>query len=261
MLRIIYRLCGGNNGKVRPEWYSKQRCLTSMSLARERLATSDLLLLVDGDVPEVSMGAVPDSRITIAQRSGNSESFLEALAIAAAWPEDDVVYFVEDDYLHVPESLVKLEEAFEDTACDYVTLYDHPDRYRSPSSPDADLPLRENGVHVSRSHHWRTVESTCMTFAARSRCIVEDLGIFLTHVLPCQMPYDRSLFRHLQGLGQYETSGHGRRLLGAIPSLATHCERAFLAPCVDWAAVAASSVPTSDAKNHGGGQAANRLGC
>ena len=42
------------------------------------------------------------------------------------------VYLVEDDYLHLPESKARLVQAAEAGIADYLTLYDHPDKY----SPD-----------------------------------------------------------------------------------------------------------------------------
>jgi hypothetical protein len=162
---------------------------------------------------------------------------MKAFELATHLPGDDLVYFVEDDYLHLPLALVKLSDAAAQLSADYVTLYDHPVRYFPRESELADLPLPSPRVFVTRSHHWQTVESTCMTFATRAHLLRADAAIFELHVGCFRVPQDRELFRHLQGLhAQWSNSPH-RVLVGPIPSLATHCEEPWVAPVIDWGTV------------------------
>jgi hypothetical protein len=224
----------------RPAWYSKKLCLHSLVIARRELPDSVLTVVSDGPLPvDVRDLIEADVRVVVLPNVGNAESFLAAYSIAAAWPVDDVAYFVEDDYLHMASALSKLQDAFTDLSSDYVTLYDHPNRYNSQAGSGADLKLHTTGIYASRSHIWRTVESTCMTFAARIGCLRDDMGVFLAHVLSGRTPRDRAIFRHLQGLGPYEDTSCRRVLLGAIPGLATHCNAARLAPTIDWESIAA----------------------
>jgi hypothetical protein len=239
MIRILYRTCARENQKQRPGWYSKARCLASLMDARRQLPRTAFTIVSDGPPPPEVLGGTDRERdVTVLPGVGNAESFLIAFSIAASWPSDDVVYFVEDDYLHTPDALSKLEEAVGEVPFDYITLYDHPDRYLPTNHPRHDLPLLTDALYTSRSHQWRTVESTCMTFAARVRTLREDFDAFMTYVIPKRIPYDRGLFRHLQGLGSSRPETHRRLLVGALPSLATHCEAAYLAPGVDWDAMA-----------------------
>ena len=46
---------------------------------------------------------------------------------------DTILYFVEDDYLHLPGWLDVLLEGFSIPEADYVTLYDHKDKYFFPN--------------------------------------------------------------------------------------------------------------------------------
>jgi hypothetical protein len=165
---------------------------------------------------------------------GNAASFRHALRLAttSGFPDDDIVYFVEDDYLHTPDALVKLVEFFEEKHPDYATLYDHPARY---NGQDFDRPGGEQIIH-SGSHHWRTQESTCMTFAARVETLRWDYARISAY-LGTVHPQDRELFMHLQSLGRYPRCKPQRTLWGPIPSLATHCETEWLAPCVNWEAI------------------------
>jgi hypothetical protein len=211
-----------------------------MRQALQRVPTSKLTFICDGPIPSTLLDIAADAEIVAISSSGNSESLLAAVAVAMSYADDDVLYFVEDDYLHEVSALVKLKEVFNHIKPDYVTLYDHPDRYLPRNHPHRDLPLHHYETYWAGTHHWRTVESTCMTFATTLKTLRADLGLFLTHVLPGQLPFDRLLFRRLQGLGQFAASPHRRVLLGAIPSLATHCEALYLAPGVDWQTVISS---------------------
>lgn len=246
MIHTLYRICAKENAKVRPWWYSKALCFASLVDAQRRLSDATLTLLSDGQLPlELVDTALETSKVVQLHRSGNANSFLQAISIAITFRDDDIVYFVEDDYFHCADSLCKLRDVFHDCSCDYVTLYDHPDRYLAHDHRRHDAQMRVNTVSLSGSHHWRTVESTCMTFAGRVRTIRDDLGIFMTHVRPGVVPKDRQLFRHLQGLASFSTANSRRVLLGPIPSLATHCETTYLAPNVDWDAQATACLTSS----------------
>jgi hypothetical protein len=238
MLHVFYRACSTENDKARPVFYSKLRCLANFLAAFERVAEATFCLVYDGNVGEDFRSRVePIGSIERLPNVGNSASFWYAFNLALNLPDKDLVYFVEDDYLHRRDALQKLVECVQCIDADYITLYDHPARYMSDCPQGADLPLRENAVYVSRSHHWRTVESSCMTFASRAGVIREDIKLFETHIKQTGVPADRALFRHLQGLGSYRNGSPRRKLIGPIPSLATHCQEPWLAPVVNWKAV------------------------
>jgi len=99
---------------------------------------------------------------------GNAGSL--RLAIKTALEEcndNELVYFCEDDYLHKESAPVLLEEGIK--RADYVTLYDHPDKYTR----------FYNGGEFSKviktaSSHWRYTASTCMTFGCKVKTLRED---------------------------------------------------------------------------------------
>ena len=69
---------------------------------------------------------------------GNSGSYRWALEHAVtAFDSDDVVYFVEDDYLHTRNAFAVLAAGVTVLDnIDYFTLYEHPNAYRRlPSGP------------------------------------------------------------------------------------------------------------------------------
>lgn len=239
MLYIFYRACADESAKWRPPFYSKYLCLRNFLMAFRRIGGAHFHLIHDGEPREEIFQMVKwVGSIETLPQVGNSATFWRALDLALNVPADALIYFVEDDYLHLPEALVKLAECRGALDVDYITLYDHPVRYMPNYPPGRDLPLRKDEIYISGTHHWRTVESSCMTFAATASVLREDAWIFDEHVRQKDIPQDRELFRHLQGLGPYEDSPKPRTLIGPIPSLATHLEEPWLAPNVDWARVA-----------------------
>jgi hypothetical protein len=47
-------------------------------------------------------------------------------------PQNAIIYLLEDDYVHKAGWSSALREAFDDNLADYVTLYDHNDKYKHP---------------------------------------------------------------------------------------------------------------------------------
>ena len=242
-IHILYRACATDKPAIRPEYYSKLLCAKSLLRAISVAPIESVHVIFDGDehseCVNVFVQASPRVRLTRLAHVGNSASFQFALSTALALSSNDVVYFVEDDYLHTPEALSKLAAAFDDLhAADYITLYDHPVRYISDFSGGVDIPHCDTRIFFAGRHHWRTHESTCMTFASRVRTLREDVDVFQYYLHNRDAPNDRELFRALQALPGYESRSKSRLLLGPIPSLATHCHLPWLAPGVDWQQVA-----------------------
>ena len=62
---------------------------------------------------------------------GNWRTFRRQIDLLAAQEAAEVVYFAEDDYLYLPDSLARLVEFLRAHAdADFLTAYDHPDLYR-----------------------------------------------------------------------------------------------------------------------------------
>jgi hypothetical protein len=178
-------------------------------------------IVVDGNIPNwIGLEVIQLNNV------GNAPSFRFAYQEAAKCPEVDWVYFSEDDYLYLPDAMSKLFHCIEDVNPDLISLYDHPDRYRD--RPEHNLTNGKNDIFISRDHHWRTVPSTCMTFAASISVLKENQDLFERWETS-----DNELFPRLLGL-RGEERPKKYMMVGAIPALATHCESSFLSPCVNW---------------------------
>src|SRR5207253_10350361 len=85
------------------------------------------------------------------------------------------------------------------------TGYDHPVRYQPDYPKGADYPHHHNTIYITPESHWRTQESTCMTFAAKAKTFKEDMKYFEKYKDNGKgYPADRELFREMQGLGNYK---------------------------------------------------------
>lgn len=232
----------------RPEWFSYAGAMANLlNSSRNALVTGQVILNVvyDGAVEEFEQDevfaeieafraqvALPDTAIRIHSIAGGDQrkAWKACLSIVDALensPGDDLIYFLENDYIHVPDWLEKIAELqASGIRWDYLTLYDHPDKYPEICpSPDAqrytDLKSR---VFSTGSHHWRTTPSTCATYLTRVQTYLADRAILKLAL------YDFKLFKLLTSLKR-------RRLLSPIPSLSTHSMSEFMAPAIDWEAV------------------------
>lgn len=150
---------------------------------------------------------------------GNSGAFRHAVDLALERPDNEIVYFVEDDYLHLSSSdpyfpsipARDLEEGL--LRADYVTLFDHPDKYLSEY---------DNGeitkVYRTLHSHWKHSISTTMTFATRVRTIREDYEIWMRYTEDTH-PKDHLIFLELR---------EKERMLGVrIPGSACHVDLTY----------------------------------
>ncbi|MFH1985900.1 MAG: glycosyltransferase family 2 protein [Pseudomonadota bacterium] len=211
MLHTIYRICDLRDGLTKIARITKRQCFENFI---EVFGTGNLTVVADNcrpDTLDFLRGLVGDIHETAL---GNSASFLYALDLALKRSDTDTVYLVEDDYLHQAGATAFLAEGLE--RADYVSLYDHPDKYLDPS-PN---PLVKQGgeattVLLTRSSHWKRTNSTTMTFAARIGTLRRDAEVLRRY---CQAPVPADFYLFC------ELMKRGRTLITPIPGRATHCD-------------------------------------
>ena len=81
---------------------------------------------------------------------------------------------------------------------------------------------------VSETSHWRTVPSTCNTYAALLGTLKADYAIHkhFSDASPDGISMDHAKFCHLR-------DHLGRRLITPMPGYATHCDLLH-SPTIDW---------------------------
>lgn len=149
-----------------------------------------------------------------------SGSFLRMLEHVSALDlePNTIIYFLEDDYIHRPGWVDVLLEGFT-TDADYVTLYDHGDKYTS-------YPKLKSKILVTPSTHWRTTPSTTNTYAMRFSTLLQDLPIHRRFSMDRKVTDDHNKFCLL--------GKKGAILISPIPGWSTHADPEFISPCIDW---------------------------
>ncbi len=165
-------------------------------------------------------------------KAGNeATSFLTMLdhVAAKALKPDTIVYFLEDDYIHKFGWIDVLVEGLIIPTVDYVTLFDHRDKYFFPSYAD----LRSKIFHT-QSCHWRTTPSTTNTYAMRFETLIKHLPVHRAFSEGRKITADHDKFCRLHEMGAV--------LVSAIPGFSTHVELDFASPCADWEEILAGSL-------------------
>ncbi len=134
---------------------------------------------------------------------------------------DTIVYFLEDDYLHRPGWVDILLEGFS-TGADYVTLYDHNDKYTS-------YPKLTSKIFATPSCHWRTTPSTTNTYAMRLSTLQEHLPIHRKFSTGREITADHDKFCAL--------AKKGAILISSMPGWSTHAEPKYASPITNWGAI------------------------
>lgn len=221
-MNIIYRISSGGYKKEKPEYATKQNCLLN-ALSRFPLSSHEWLVIADGLKPDlydfVEGLELPTKYVQVGHGAG---TFCMAMEEAMRKEDDEIVYFLEDDYLHQEQSEKALNQAF-DLPVDYATLYDHPDKYLKKEN--GGNPLCEKGAELSycfktEACWWKTTNSTTMTFAARAKTLKQDWPLIQPYVNE-RHPHDFPMWLQLKR--------RGRLLISPMPSYSTHCETAWLA--------------------------------
>lgn len=159
---------------------------------------------------------------------GNAGSFRYVLDKAVNLNDNEIVLFQEDDYLYLPNSKNCIIEGLE--IADYVSLYDHPDKYISASRGGNPYIDGDNGektkVYLTKSTHWKLANSTTMTFASKVSTLKEDKKIWDRYISG-DHPLDYQAFCEL-------IQFYKRKLITSIPGKSTHCEIDGCSPLINW---------------------------
>lgn len=144
--------------------------------------------------------------------------------------DSDIIYRVENDYVHAPGWCDKVLALFSVMSGHYVSLYDCGDKYWTSVYPNLNAQLFLNNFSVDTStykkgsHHWRTTPSTTGTYLIKPKILLEDYDMHSTYF------HDHD--KHLRLKKE-----RGRLVVSPIPGLACHCQLPWLSPCVDWESI------------------------
>jgi len=216
--------------KEKPEYINNENCLKN---AVNVFSDADWSIIADNISTETNdMIQKYKSRdhiyyVSVGHGAG---TFNLALDEALQYGDDEIVYFIENDYLHKPGSQQIIEEGIE-LGASFVSLYDHPDKYLSPSqggNPYCEGGAEDTRVYLTKSTHWKITNSTTMTFAAKVSTLKRTESI-LRKYTQGSYPEDFKLFLELREQSEL--------LITPIPGYATHGETKWLSPLINWSLI------------------------
>ena len=220
-IHIYYRHAVTNSpGRWRPLWFSYENCFKNLLKTIKGYDNIDLTLALDGDINQDFTKNYQD-KFTLFSTNYKSSLFSYRALLEhikeQSMESDELIYFLENDYLHTDNWVDKIINLFSTySGLDYISLYDHNDKYF--------LPMYNNLVSkiiTTKTHHWRTTPSTCGSFIINRKIFEEDYDVQSTHV------GDHNTFLWLNENRQ-------RFVFTPIPGLSTHCMEDLMSPTIDW---------------------------
>ena len=221
-IHILYRHYNveGTGNKFRPSWFDYEKCFINL-LSTIEGKNVDLHVIMDGDSNGNFIENYKDKyTLYNINVGGDYNSYLETYKYIKTLNvgDNDLIYFLENDYLHTDnwvEEIVTLFQTYPQ-GLNYVSLYDHNDKYFPEHVNDM-----ISRVYTTNTHHWRTIGSTCGSYIIPKNIFIEDEDINTGG------PGDHNKFLHLN-------STKNRFVLTPIPGLSTHCMEGLMSPTIDW---------------------------
>ena len=137
---------------------------------------------------------------------------------------NDLVYFVEDDYIHKKETIIEMISAYEKIATEldrelFLCPVDYPYLYKK---------LDNSNILIGNNYHWRTINESLLTFLTSKDLINKYWNELLLMAENEHSPFETPLHKI------YEKE----LCLSPIPSLAMHCTNVNsifgLSPNMNW---------------------------
>ena len=229
-MKVIYRISNTGYAKVKPEYINNETCLSN---AINVFKNSDWSIIADNISNETSdmiQRYISRDHINYVSIGHGAGTFNLALNEALTYDDEEIIYFIENDYLHKPQAEDIIQEGFE-LGASFVSLYDHPDKYLEPNmggNPYCDGGAEDTRVHLTNSCHWKITNSTTMTFAAKVSTL-KRVEPILRKWTNSKHPSDYEMFLELRA--------NSELLITSIPGYSTHGETRWLAPLTDWSTI------------------------
>jgi hypothetical protein len=224
MIEVFLRHCYTSKvnlaTKNRPDWWDKEKVFQNFKNTLNSETTNYTIIFDEFYGKQEDTFLKDESSVTI-NCGKESESFCKTLdhILSQDFDDDTIIYFLEDDYVHRPEWDKVLIDGFT-LPIQYVTLYDHGDKYQEMYKD-----FMTKVLHTKLSH-WMPTPSTTNTFAVKFKTLKEDYQIQKKWSTGYEPSADHAKF--------IELNQRGRNLISSIPGYSTHAHEYTLSPCIDW---------------------------
>lgn len=203
-MKIYYRISDTGYNKVKPDYINNENCLKNFC-NKFFDYIHDIIIIADNCSEEtLSMikkyiDPINIHKVSIGHGAG---TFNYALDLALKLDDYEVVYFVENDYIHLNNSPEIIKEGL-NIGAPYVTLYLHPDKFIPPHKGGNPEVKADGGyptvIYRGKTELWGVFNSTTMTFASKVKTLKADEEILRKHTSGSH-PYDFQMFLELRDL-------------------------------------------------------------
>lgn len=217
-----YNVQGRGNNLSRPAWFDYEACFINL-LNTVKNEDVKLHLVMDGKIKDNWIYRYRDYYESFEILGGDMEKVtkgLYAIVKNSNIEDKDLVYILENDYLHVGNwvSIVNtLYKTFQGLS--YISLYDHNDKYFLPMYDEL-----VSKIYTTKDRHWRTAPSTCGSYITTKKIFDEDYLDHIGETIP--------IGDHHKWL--YLSENKSRFIITPIPGLSTHCMEGLMSPTIDW---------------------------
>ncbi len=175
---------------------------------------------------------------------GNDRSIKETLKIANTIPDDEWIYFCEDDYLHSPSSFIQIDNFLNKrdelflqkiklyNVSSFINLMQKDLFVFLPDYPDRYLPKyrKHSLILLSDNWHWRQVTNVTFTFLTKSLSVKKHFSLLMKS---SENANDGLLSRKL--FGRFGLGFLSRSVcFSPLPGLSTHMHRDTMTPLINW---------------------------
>ncbi len=211
--------------RIRPSWFNKIKVFENFKNTFNPNLINYTIVYDEfyGSIDKTFLAK--EKNVEIINCGSECDSFLQTLDIVQSrnFEDEQIVYLLEDDYLHRPGWCDVMLEGF-GIKSHYLTLYDF-DFFIAKGY------LCE--IFTTPSSHWRAVPATTNTFACKYKTLIEDFEIHQNYSINgvkeeegfhFSKDYDR--FWELQKQERY--------VISPMPGWSTHCDENHISPIIDW---------------------------
>ena len=211
-----------SENRERVNGFSKEACYKNLKKTLNR-NISNLTFLMDGELNKHFLNNEKEFRVENIQGGSQAKSWDSALNYVRekSFNDDQIIYFVEDDYLHLDNWSEILLDGFEFNI-EHVSLYDHLDKYKLPLYKKL-----QSTILIGKKCHWRSVPSTTLSFAVKFKNFKKYFDIYKKfNFINEGKTKDHEMFLELWK--------NGSNLITPIPGYASHMDLAWLSPMIEW---------------------------
>ena len=213
----------GTGQKSRPAWFDYEKCFINLLNSIEDKPHITIHLIMDGKIDDNWIKKYQDKYISHEIKGGNIDDVttnLYKIVYDLDCSEDDLIYILENDYVHVPEWEDKIQTLYSEFEnLSYVSLYDHYDKYFLPMYDEL-----VSKLWVTNNHHWRLTPSTCGSYITTKKIFNED---YLDHTGVTVPIGDHHKWLFL-------SENKNRFMITPVPGLSTHCMEGLLSQTINW---------------------------